>query len=304
MEVAKVGSLHKVVRPSYGGQAVIEGVMIRGRELVVTAVRRGEDEVALRTKRFVPWASRWPILKRPFLRGVVALVESLIIGLDALAFSASQFAEEEEVSFSARDLVLTLALAFGLTVLLFIVFPALVARMLSPYIASNLFLNLAEGAVKVAVFVLYILAITLFPDIRRVFQYHGAEHKTLNAYEAGEPLQVERVRPYKTVHPRCGTNFILLVLLVSVFLFSFFGRPPFLERVLLHLAILPLVAGVSYEILKLAGKEDAPPFLRYLALPGLWLQYLTTREPDDGQIEVAIRSLSEVLKEEEKNVAG
>lgn len=299
-----MGGLHKVARHSYGGQAVIEGVMIRGRELVVTAVRRGEDEIALQAKRFIPWASRWPILKKPFLRGMVALVESLVVGLDALAFSASQFAEEEEVSFSTRDLVLTLTLAFGLTVLLFIVFPALVARVLSPYVSSNFSLNLAEGTVKVAVFVLYILAITLFPDIRRVFQYHGAEHKTLNAYEAGEPLQVERVRLYKTIHPRCGTNFILLVLLVSVFLFSFFGRPPFVERVLLHLAILPLVAGISYEILKLAGREDAPFFIRCLALPGMWLQFLTTREPDDGQIEVAIRSLGEVLKEEEEHVAG
>lgn len=300
-------SVMKSVRPvkkSYGGQAVIEGVMMRGKETVVTAVRKSNQEIVVRREKIKPWGDRWPILKWPLVRGVTALLESLVLGLEALTFSAAEAGEEADARLSTKDFVVTFGAAFILTVVLFIMIPAYLIRLVSTHIPSNLLLNLVEGLIKVGIFLGYIVAITWLEDIRRVFQYHGAEHKTIHAYEAGEPLEVEKVRKYSTIHPRCGTNFILLVLLVSVFIFSFFGRPPFVQRVLIHIAILPLVAGVSYEILKAAGKERPNLLIQALAAPGMWLQHLTTREPDDAQLEVAIHSLKEVLREEEPENVG
>lgn len=280
----------------YGGQAVIEGVMMRGRRSLAIAVRKPSGEIIVREDRFTPLAVRFPVLKWPLLRGVVALIEAMVIGIRALNYSASQFAEEEEEELGPKEIALTMALALVLTVGLFVVLPAYVVKLVQSAIASNLVLNVVEGLVKVAVFVLYILAISRLKDIERVFQYHGAEHKAINCLEAGDPLTVERVRAHSLIHRRCGTSFIIFVLLVSIFVFSFFGRPPFLARVGLHLALLPVVAGISYEIIRMAGRKDAPWIIRVLSLPGMWTQRLTTREPDDSQIEVAIRSLRVVLR--------
>ncbi len=282
-------------RPSYGGQAVIEGVMMKGEEVIATAVRKSNDEIVVQKRVVKPWSKRFPILKKPFFRGALALVEAMVIGIQALNFSASQFAEEEDIELGTRDMVLMMAMALGLTVLLFIVVPAYAIRFVQARIQSNFLLNLVEGLIKISIFLAYIVAISRLSEIRRVFEYHGAEHKTINAFEDGQELNVEAVRRYSPIHTRCGTNFILIVLFVSVFLFSFFGRPPFLERVAIHIAILPLVAGVSYEIIKQASKKDAFFLIKWIASPGLWLQRLTTREPDDSQIEVAIRALREVL---------
>ncbi len=280
----------------YGGQAVIEGVMMRGRNSMAIAVRKQSGDVVVREDRLNSITARFPFLKWPLVRGVVALIEAMVIGIRALNYSASQFAEEEEEELGAKEIALTMGVALLLTVGLFVVLPAYFLNFVQEYISSNVLLNMIEGGFKITVFVAYILAISAMKDIRRVFQYHGAEHKAINCLEAGDPLTVEQVRRHTLIHRRCGTSFIIFVLLVSIFVFSFFGRPPFLLRVGLHLALLPVVAGISYEIIRLAGRQNAPWIVRILSLPGMWTQRLTTREPDDDQIEVAIRSLDVVLQ--------
>ncbi|MFO7310999.1 MAG: DUF1385 domain-containing protein [Bacillota bacterium] len=279
----------------YGGQAVIEGVMMRGRRAMAIGVRRPDGSIAVHEQALVPWSQRYPILRRPLLRGAVALVEALVLGIRALNFSAAQATDGQEEPLSAKELALSLALAVGLTVGLFVVLPAYVIRLIQDAIAHNVVLNLVEGLIKITVFALYILAIGQMPDVRRVFQYHGAEHKAINCYEAGLPLTVENVARQSIVHTRCGTNFILIVLFMSVFAFSFFGRPPFLERVLIHLLLMPVVAGLSYEIIRHAARDDAWPVVRWIATPGLWMQRLTTRPPERDQLEVAIAALERVL---------
>lgn len=285
-------------RFSYGGQAVIEGVMMRGRQSLAIAVRRGDDLV-FHEEDLAPWALRYPVLGWPLVRGTVALLEAMVMGVKSLSFSASQFAEEEEEELTIKDMVLTIGFAFLLTVGLFIALPAYIIGFVQSAVTHNVVLNLIEGLIKTSFFVLYIIGISFMPDIRRVFEYHGAEHKTINCYEAGEPLTVENVAKYTTVHRRCGTNFMLIVLFTSVIVFSFFGRPPVVQRVLLHLVLLPVVAGISYELVRLAGRPNPPFWVEVIAAPGLLLQKLTTREPDAQQIEVAISALEAVLRKDE-----
>ncbi len=290
-------------RFSYGGQAVIEGVMMRGRTNLAVAVRRS-DGIVLHEEKLRPWAQRYPILGVPFIRGSVALIESLAMGVRALSFSASQFAEEEEAELTTKDMVMTIGFAVLLTVGLFIALPAYVVRLVQAHISSNVLLNIVEGLIKIGFFLLYILGISAMEDIRRVFEYHGAEHKAINCYEAGEPLTVENVAKYTTVHRRCGTNFLLIVFFTSIFLFSFFGRPPFLQRVLLHIALLPAVAGIAYELIRLAGRPKRPWWVEVITAPGLLLQKLTTREPDAEQIEVAIKALQVVVEKDQDKLAA
>ncbi len=290
-------------RFSYGGQAVIEGVMMRGRSNLAIAVRRS-DGVVLHEERLQPWAQRYPVLGLPLVRGSVALLESLIMGVKALSFSASQFAEEEEAELTTKDMIFTIGFAALLTVGLFIALPAYMVRLVPAHISSNVLLNIVEGLIKITFFLLYILGISAMEDIRRVFEYHGAEHKAINCYEAGEPLTVENVARYTTVHRRCGTNFLLIVFFTSIFVFSFFGRPPFVQRVLLHIALLPVVAGIAYELIRLAGRPNRPWWVEVVARPGLLLQKLTTREPDADQIEVAIKALQVVVNRDEAKQAA
>ena len=280
-------------RFSYGGQAVIEGVMMRGRQSLAIAVRRN-DGMVFHEEDLAPWAQRYPVLGWPLVRGTVALLEAMIMGVKSLSFSASQFAEEEEEELTTKDMVLTMGFALLLTVGLFIALPAYIIGLVQNSVHNNIALNLIEGLIKTSFFVLYILGISFMPDIRRVFEYHGAEHKTINCYEAGEPLLVDNVAKYTTVHRRCGTNFMLIVLFTSVFVFSFFGRPPIVQRILLHLALLPLVAGISYELVRLAGRPNPPFWVEIVAAPGLLLQ-----KPDAEQIEVAIEALQVVLRKDE-----
>jgi len=291
----------------YGGQAVIEGVMMRGKRFSSIAVRKMNQEITVRVDALKPWSDRFPILKKPVIRGAVALVETLMMGIRSLSYSASEYGETEEEQLTTKELVLTMGFAALLTVGLFIVLPALLIRLIEGMITSNLLLNLIEGLIKVSFFVAYIAAISLMKDIQRVFQYHGAEHKTINCYEAGCELTVAEVKRHSRIHARCGTNFLLIVLFTSVIVFSFFGRPPFIQRVLIHLAIMPLVAGLSYEVIRQAGQDDCHPIFKWLAKPGMALQYLTTKEPDDSQIEVAIKALQAVVQrdashEEERKI--
>ncbi|AGB42353.1 putative metal-dependent enzyme [Halobacteroides halobius DSM 5150] len=284
----------------YGGQAVIEGVMMRGKKRIAVAVRKENGQIVLDEQPFKSITNKFKVLGMPLLRGVIALFQSLILGLQALTFSANQFSEEEE-ELSWFELITSMGTAFGLAILLFVVLPAGIIHLIESYISSNLILNLIEGIIKVSVLITYIVVISQLDDIERVFQYHGAEHKVIHNYESDLPLSIKNARQFSTSHPRCGTNFLLLVMIVSILLFSFFGRPSLINRVLIHIALLPVVAGVSYELIKLAGKQEAPQVVKLIAIPGLYLQKLTTAEPSDQQIEVAMKSLEAVLEEEDSN---
>lgn len=286
---------------SVGGQAVIEGVMMRGPGKIAVAVRKPNGEITVDLKDAGSVSDRYPILKKPFLRGVVSLVESLSYGMKALSFSAQASGEEEEgeESMSSLELAGTIAVSVGLAVLLLVVLPTGAMKLLQNEGFSPMVLNLCEGLLRLGIFLLYIWGISRQKDIQRVFQYHGAEHKTIYTYEHGLPLRVENVRPFSTLHPRCGTNFLMIVMLISIFIFTFLGWPSLWERILSRILLMPVVAGISYEIIRFAGKHMDKPWVRAAILPGLALQKLTTRQPDDDQIEVAIASLKAVLPPEE-----
>ncbi|HOA90234.1 MAG: DUF1385 domain-containing protein [Bacillota bacterium] len=283
----------------YGGQAVMEGVMMRGPKTISIAVRKEDKSLIVHKEDVTSIGERFPILKKPFIRGTVSLVESLVIGMKALTFSANQFAsEDEQEELSPKEMVLTLGLSFGLAILLFVVLPAFLTRLIGQYMQSTLLINFVEGLIKLVLFLLYIVGISFLSDIKRFFQYHGAEHKVINAYEAGEELTVENVRKHSRFHMRCGTNFITIVLILNIFIFTLVtggARLAFFPRVGAHLLLIPVVAGVSYEVLRFLGKEDAPNWAKALARPGLATQIITTREPDDSQIETAILALKEVM---------
>lgn len=283
----------------YGGQAVIEGVMMRGRNSLAIAVRKQDGTVTVREDHLRPVTKRFPILGYFPLRGMVAMVEAMVIGIRALNYSAREYVDEEEEQLGTKEMVLTMGFAFLLAAALFIGLPALIIQFVGRFIESPIVLNLVEGLIKISFFLAYVWGISFMADIRRVFQYHGAEHKAINCHEAGEELTVANVRKASRYHKRCGTSFIVFVLLISILLFSFFGKPPFLLRILYHLALLPIVAGVSYEIIRLAGRENAPKLMHWLSLPGIWTQGITTKEPDDSQIEVAITSLKAVMATDE-----
>ena len=274
-------------KPNVGGQAVIEGVMMRGKTHVAVAVRQPDGEISVDVRPVNSISDRYPILKKPFLRGVVSLVESLVMGMKALAYSAQVSGDEDE-KLDSKEMALTIAVSAGLAILLFIVIPTWSMRFLTGITQDHMALNLAEGVLRMAIFLAYIAAISSMNDIQRVFQYHGAEHKTIYTYEAGLPLKVENVRPFSTLHPRCGTNFLMIVMLISMFIFT-------ASRIIL----MPVIAGVSYELIRYAGAHTDNTLVRIAITPGLLLQKLTTRQPDDSQIEVAIASLKAVVPPED-----
>lgn len=285
-------------KPNVGGQAVIEGVMMRGKTHVAVAVRQPGGEISVDVRPVNSISDRYPILKKPFLRGVVSLVESLVMGMKALAYSAQVSGDEDE-KLDSKEMALTIAVSAGLAILLFIVIPTWSMRFLTGITQEHMALNLAEGVLRMAIFLAYIAAISSMNDIQRVFQYHGAEHKTIYTYEAGLPLKVENVRPFSTLHPRCGTNFLMIVMLISMFIFTFLGWPSLLERIASRIILMPVIAGVSYELIRYAGAHTDNPLVRIAITPGLLLQKLTTRQPDDSQIEVAIASLKAVVPPED-----
>jgi len=285
----------------YGGQAVIEGVMMRGPHSRAIAVRLPEGGIALDHKEVGSITQRYPFLKWPLIRGVVALVESLVIGIEALSFSANQAMGEEE-DLSKTEIVLTIGAAFGLAVVLFVILPTWGAHLTKGIFQGSFAQNLVEGFFRIAVFLLYVVVIGRMQDIKRVFQYHGAEHKVINAYEAGQELTVEKVQRFSTFHPRCGTSFLLIVLVLSIFLFASLGHQVLWWRITSRILLLPVLAGISYEALKLSAKYAENALCRILITPGRWLQALTTGEPDDSQVEVAISAMGAVLKESEGEV--
>jgi len=286
-----------------GGQAVIEGVMMRAPRSLAIAVRRPSGEIVVKRDLVVPLSERYPVVKLPIVRGAVALFSSLITGIKALNFSANEAMADEEAGKEKQELSTwavggTMAVAFGFGILLFFILPLYLTRLLVPVIgSSNIVFNLVDGVIRVAIFLLYIWGISRMGDIQRVFQYHGAEHKSIFAFEAGEELTAENVRKYSRLHPRCGTSFLLIVMLVSIVVFSMIPKLwPFYFKAGSRIVLLPLIAGISYEFLKWSAKNDRSPLVRLIIAPGLALQRLTTREPDDTQLEVAICSLHEALE--------
>jgi len=293
-----------------GGQAVIEGVMMRAPRSVAIAVRRADGEIIVKKELSIPLSERFPLVKLPILRGAVALFTSLIIGIKALNFSANEAMTEDEKEkeksegkesgsdLSSWAMAGTMTVAFGFGICLFFLFPLYLTKLLTPVIGTNnIIFNLVDGVIRVIVFLLYIWAISRMSDIQRVFQYHGAEHKSIFAFEAGDDLSVDNVRRYSRLHPRCGTSFLLIVMLVSIAVFSVIPKLwPFYLKAGSRVFLLPMIAGISYEFLKWSASHDSHPLVKMIITPGLALQRLTTREPDDSQLEVAISSLNAALE--------
>jgi uncharacterized protein YqhQ len=285
-----------------GGQAVLEGVMMRGPRNWAVAVRKPDGGIAQVSRSIDPLMARHWTLRLPLVRGVIALGESLAIGFRALSVSATYAAQEEAegddepAEIGRWALFFSFAIAIGFAVMLFKVSPALLTDLLP--ISSGGWFVIVEGLIRVTIFVAYLSILSFIPSLRRVFQYHAAEHKAINAYEAGEELTPEVTQRYSLIHPRCGTAFLLWVMVIGVFVFALFGRPAWYWLIVSRIALLPVIAGIAYELIRFAGKHAQNRFLMTVLAPGLWLQRLTTREPTLDQLEVSIRALREVLERE------
>ncbi|MHB1294482.1 MAG: DUF1385 domain-containing protein [Anaerolineae bacterium] len=285
---------------NYGGQAVMEGVMMRGEHDWAVCVRHPSGQLVTHHEPLNAVVYRSRIMKLPFLRGLTMLWDSLGLGMRALIWSADvAVSEEENVSFSGPLAWGTIAVSLAAGVGLFFLLPMLLVSLVDQRIASSFLSNLAEGGVRLLFFLTYLWLIGFMPDIRRVFAYHGAEHKTINAYEDGAKLEPETVAKYSRAHTRCGTGFLLIIVLIFVALSTLLGRPPILVRLLSRVVLIPIVAGISYEMLKFSSKNYArSAIVRFLAAPGLALQRLTTREPDPEMLQVSINALQYVLYSE------
>jgi len=279
-----------------GGQAVIEGVMMRGVDHWSLAVRRPDDTIGVHDFPLVSWMVRYPVLKLPIVRGVVALVESLAIGIRALMMSANESLGEEEEELSKKEIGVTLLVAFAFAVGLFFLAPLFLTGLLDRWLGEGLLFWLVEGVVRVAIFVVYIVVVTQLPDLRRVFEYHGAEHMSIHALEHGDPLTPDAVEKYRTLHLRCGTSFLLIVMVVSILVFAVVQWPAWYWLIISRVVLIPLIAGISYEIIKWSGRHEDNVVIRAIMMPGLALQWLTTRQPDQSQIEVALGALGRVIE--------
>jgi uncharacterized protein YqhQ len=286
-----------------GGQAVIEGVMMRGRDHWAVAVRRADGAVHLESHRVRTVGNRLPFLKRPGLRGILALGQAMSIGIRALTISANQSQPEEE-RLTRRQVAVSMTVAIVFFVGVFIAGPAVLFRYAQHRVHSSIVVNALEGVFRVALFLGYLALIGRMKDVKRVFQYHGAEHKTIAAYEHDAPLEPEAVDRFSTLHVRCGTNFLLIVMILTIFVFAVFGNPPLLWRVVSRIVAIPVIAGIAFELLRLGAKFHRSPFMRAVMAPGLWLQRITTKPPDRDQIEVAITSFQEVLRREAETASA
>jgi uncharacterized protein YqhQ len=287
-----------VKRFHYGGQAVIEGVMIRGQRYMVTAVRRPDGGIAVDTQP-LPKMAQSRARRVPVVRGLIVLIETLMLGIRSLTYSANVSMEEENEKLSGGESGGIVAMAVAFAVGVFFIAPLFITRAVSTHIESVLLFNLVEGFIRLGFFVAYLKIIGLSASMKRVFAYHGAEHKTINAFEAGVALEVGAVRDYSTAHRRCGTSFLFIVLVIAIFVFAFIGRPALWLMVLLRVVLIPVIAGLGYEAVQFSARHENSAFVRALVAPGLWLQSMTTAEPDDKQLEVAIASLSHVMQADE-----
>lgn len=299
------------IRPKHkttiGGQALIEGVMMRGPEKISVAVRKPNNQIELKIDEVKPLSQKYKILALPFLRGVVSLIESMFIGTKALMYSAEFFEddiEDEKETWTERifkdkakdvEMGLTVIISLLLSVGIFMVVPSFLTNIFKNKVNNPIILNLIEGLIRVSIFFVYVIWISKLDDIKRVFEYHGAEHKSIHCYENNEELTVENIKNHSILHPRCGTSFLFMVMIISIFVLSFFGWPNPLQRIAIRILMFPVIAGISYEINRIIGKSDSK--LSYLiSYPGLMIQKLATvREPDDEQIEVAIKALEPVI---------
>lgn len=298
-------------KANVGGQAVIEGVMMKNEDQYAVAVRKPNQEIVIEEKTYVSLGKRYKILGIPFVRGIVAFGESMVLGMKILSFSAEFFEVEDEkeskvdtwINKTFKDkansiiIGISMVLAIAMAVGLFVLLPLFITELLKPLIPNEHLVNLSDGIIRIIVFLTYILLISKMKDIQRVFQYHGAEHKTINCYEAGLELTVENAMKQTRLHKRCGTSFLMYVVIISVFVMTIVNAQTVLMRFIARILLLPVIAGVSYEVLKFIGKSDSK-ILGIFAKPGLMLQKITTQEPDELQLEVAIASLKCVLKSE------
>ncbi|HBG5344956.1 TPA: DUF1385 domain-containing protein [Clostridioides difficile] len=296
-----------MAKQAVGGQAVIEGVMMQSKDKRAVAVRKSDGEIALKEDRIKSWVRDKNIDKIPFVRGSFVMIDTMIQGIKSLNFSSEFFMEEaEEDKFDlfikkifkdkANDVIIifSLVIAMLLSAGLFIFIPTLVGGAFSKVMPNDFMLNLIEGIIRIAILFAYIVLISRSKDIERVFQYHGAEHKSIYCYENDLELTVENARKFKRLHPRCGTNFLFIVMAVSIILFAFFGWPNPILRIFMRIICVPIVAGLSYEVIRVLGKYDNG-FTKIIAYPGMMLQYFTTKEPDDEQLEVALEALKAVV---------
>ena len=296
-------------KQAVGGQAVIEGVMMQSKDKRSIAVRKNDGEIVVKKNKIQSWISDKKIDKIPFIRGAFILIETMIEGIKSMNFSSEFFLEddEEETSFDrfinkifkdkASDAIIIISLVIGLALatLLFVVTPTLLGGLFSKVVDNKIILNLIEGITRIGILFIYIIVISRNSDIKRVFEYHGAEHKSIYCYENDLELTVENAKKFTTLHPRCGTNFLFIVMITSIILFSFFGWPNPLIRIVMRILCVPIVAGISYEIIKLLGKYNNK-LTRFVAYPGMMLQKFTTKEPDDKQLEVALEALKAVIE--------
>lgn len=307
----------KSKRTSIGGQALIEGVMMKGPENIAIAVRKPDNNIELKIEKIKSLSKKNKFFTLPFIRGMIGLIDALVIGTSALLYSAEFFEEEipkdkdgnpkktitqKLFKDKAQDveMILAVIISLSLTIGIFMVLPSFLTNLLKERINSNFGLNLMEGVVRITIFLIYIVWIAKLEDVKRVFQYHGAEHKSIHCYESGMELTVDNVKKFPTLHPRCGTSFLFMVMIVSILVLSFFGWPNPLVRVITRISMFPVIAGITYEINRIIGRSENK-FCYALSYPGLMIQkYATVKEPDESQIQVAIESLKAVIPENEE----
>ena len=277
-----------------GGQALIEGVMMRHGNKIAAAVRRPDQEIVFQEREHVPLTKRYKLLGLMFIRGTVTLFEMMFIGIKCLMFSAEVALSEEERKPKNWEMTLSFIISFSIAIFFFVIVPAFFFTKLKVFVPNLILLNILEGCIRLGIFVCFLSSTLFMEDMRRVYMYHGAEHKTVFAWEHGQELTVENVKNFSTRHPRCGTSFILFVMIVSILVFSLLGRPDFLHRVIYKILLLPVVSGISYEAIRFTGRHQNWRWIHILSWPGLMLQKITTREPSDDQIEVAIAAMKKV----------
>jgi uncharacterized protein YqhQ len=280
---------------SYGGQALIEGVLMRGRDAIAVALRRPDGRIAWAHERLDRGPHGWRLARAPFVRGLVVLYETLVVGTRWIIRSANVQAEEDGVELGRGSVAIMLLVTLALGIGIFFLLPLLIASVTTADIENDLVQHLVEGLVRVAIFIAYLALISQAPDIRRVFEYHGAEHMTIHALEHGDPLTVEAVRRYPTAHPRCGTEFLVVLIALSIVAFSLVGRQEALVMVGSRIALVPILAAVGYEILRLGARHRSNPLVAAIMAPGILVQAITTKRPADDQIEVAIVSMQQAL---------
>ena len=280
---------------TYGGQAVIEGVMIRGQNNVTTSVRNPQGKIQTRVKPigdiFTGKARRFPLI-----RGILALAETLYLGMDSLSYSASVSDGESDEEISKLSIASMIGFSVLIAIALFFLLPLIASKPFEGLFGSDIISNVVEGVLRLVIFVMYIFGIGLMSDIRRVYMYHGAEHMTVHAMEKGDPLVVAEIRKYPTAHPRCGTAFLLTVMIIAIIVFTLVPRDPFWMVIISRIVLIPVIASLSYEVIRLSGKYSQNFMVSLIMAPSLWLQKLTTRQPDDAQIEVAISAMTAAVE--------